>query len=103
MPKTAEPSETATAEAAQSQSVFELLDEVIRIDRSTLIKILAFCVAVLLLISGTLVYQEVAAGRNHLAVVYGGFFVLVLGLIASVVFVLHEASQLEVKDEKKTD
>mmetsp|Transcript_62964 Transcript_62964/g.99920 ORF Transcript_62964/g.99920 Transcript_62964/m.99920 type:complete len:104 (+) Transcript_62964:29-340(+) len=89
------PAEAELSEDGKNQSIFELIDEVIRIDRGTLTKILAVCVTVLLLISGSLVYQEVAAGRSHLAAVYGGFFLLVLGLIASVAFVLHEASQLE--------
>ncbi|CAJ1440512.1 unnamed protein product [Effrenium voratum] len=54
------------------KSVFELLDELIGVDRSTLLKILGFCVSVLLLISGVLVCQEIAAGRSHLAAIYGG-------------------------------
>ncbi|CAJ1331912.1 unnamed protein product [Effrenium voratum] len=93
----------AEADASSEKSVFELLDELIGVDRSTLLKILGFCVSVLLLISGVLVCQEIAAGRSHLAAIYGGFFLLVLGLIASVAFVLNEASKFEATGTKKDE
>eukprot|EP00441_Pelagodinium_beii_P022574 CAMPEP_0197658162 /NCGR_PEP_ID=MMETSP1338-20131121/45076_1 /TAXON_ID=43686 ORGANISM="Pelagodinium beii, Strain RCC1491" /NCGR_SAMPLE_ID=MMETSP1338 /ASSEMBLY_ACC=CAM_ASM_000754 /LENGTH=116 /DNA_ID=CAMNT_0043234699 /DNA_START=45 /DNA_END=395 /DNA_ORIENTATION=+ len=76
-------------------SIMELLDELIGLDRSTITKILAFAVSVLLIISSLLIYREVSLGRLHLAAVYGGFVLLVLGLVASVAFVLFEASRLE--------
>ncbi|CAE7225678.1 Fmr1 [Symbiodinium sp. CCMP2592] len=89
--------------ADRQPSIYELLDELISFDRSTLTKILAVCASTLLLVSSMLIYQEVAAGRTDLAMIYGGFFLLVIGLVASVAFVLHETSQLEAvqKAEKK--
>eukprot|EP00931_Biecheleriopsis_adriatica_P106736 TRINITY_DN81112_c0_g1_i1.p1 TRINITY_DN81112_c0_g1~~TRINITY_DN81112_c0_g1_i1.p1 ORF type:complete len:113 (-),score=28.69 TRINITY_DN81112_c0_g1_i1:69-407(-) len=93
----------ADGEGEKQPSIAELLDELIGLDRSKLVKILGLCVSVLLCISSWLIHREVVAGRNHLALVYGGFVLLTLGLVASVAFVLYEATRLEDSKEKKSD
>eukprot|EP00930_Biecheleria_cincta_P074862 TRINITY_DN62078_c0_g1_i1.p1 TRINITY_DN62078_c0_g1~~TRINITY_DN62078_c0_g1_i1.p1 ORF type:complete len:113 (+),score=27.64 TRINITY_DN62078_c0_g1_i1:64-402(+) len=94
---------TADGENEKQQNIMDILDELISVNRSILAKILGVCVCVLLCISGSLVYSEVQAGRTHLALTYGGFFILVLGLVASVAFVLFEVSRIEDSGGKKAD
>jgi len=90
----------ACAASQQKQpSFWELIDELIGVDRSTLTKALGVVLTILVVISGCLIYREIARARYELALLHGGFLFLVFGLIGSVAWVVSEASRLE--DEKK--
>eukprot|EP00933_Yihiella_yeosuensis_P038184 TRINITY_DN3212_c1_g1_i1.p1 TRINITY_DN3212_c1_g1~~TRINITY_DN3212_c1_g1_i1.p1 ORF type:complete len:134 (+),score=35.09 TRINITY_DN3212_c1_g1_i1:42-404(+) len=82
-------------------SIWEIIDEVIGVDRNTLFKILGAALSVLLLISGLLIHKEVRNDRMDLAMLHGGFVLLVIGLFASVSFVLFEAGRLESENGDK--
>eukprot|EP00747_Dinoflagellata_sp_TGD_P164688 gnl/TRDRNA2_/TRDRNA2_184970_c0_seq1.p1 gnl/TRDRNA2_/TRDRNA2_184970_c0~~gnl/TRDRNA2_/TRDRNA2_184970_c0_seq1.p1 ORF type:complete len:138 (+),score=35.15 gnl/TRDRNA2_/TRDRNA2_184970_c0_seq1:60-416(+) len=92
------------AEAEKELSIWELLDELIGVDRRSLAKVIAAALGVLLLIAVAAIAREVSKGNYHLALLHGGFVLLVLGLAASVAFVIHEASRLESnQDAQATD
>eukprot|EP00929_Paragymnodinium_shiwhaense_P017173 TRINITY_DN126171_c0_g1_i1.p2 TRINITY_DN126171_c0_g1~~TRINITY_DN126171_c0_g1_i1.p2 ORF type:complete len:114 (+),score=31.80 TRINITY_DN126171_c0_g1_i1:66-407(+) len=93
---TAEPPAGAVDTVEEKQpSIWELIDEVVGLDRGSLLKALGVTFAILLLISGNLVWNELSEGRNDLAMIYGGFMLLVMGLIGSVAFVVIEADKME--------
>jgi len=83
------------AAARRNRSVWELIDECIGMDRSTLTKVLGVVLLTLFLISGSLIYREVSRGRPELALVHGGFMALLVGLVASIAWVLAENARLE--------
>merc|ERR1712129_109682 len=89
--------EVATEE--KQPSVWELLDELIPGNRSSLSKIVFCLAAVLMFIEIPLMLREVTRSRMDLVAMHGGFLFLVLGLLGSVAFVCIEASRLE--DEKE--
>lgn len=76
-------------------SIWEILDELIGIDRSTLTKMLATVLFILGCVSVWLMYREVVRGRMDLAMLHGGFLVLLLALVGSIAFVLSEVNSLE--------
>mmetsp|Transcript_87720 Transcript_87720/g.248615 ORF Transcript_87720/g.248615 Transcript_87720/m.248615 type:complete len:117 (-) Transcript_87720:118-468(-) len=84
-------------------SMWEILDELVGLDRHSLIKALTVVLSVLILISSILIYNEVSQGRLHLALLYGGFLLLVIGLIASIVWVISEATRLEAEGAEASD
>lgn len=92
----------AAAEKLRQPSIWEIIDELVGIDRGTLTKILGVVLAILVLISGSMMYSEASSGRSDLALLHGGFLFLVLGLVASVAWVVSEAGRLE-SEQKKTD
>eukprot|EP00927_Polykrikos_kofoidii_P052533 TRINITY_DN46411_c0_g1_i1.p1 TRINITY_DN46411_c0_g1~~TRINITY_DN46411_c0_g1_i1.p1 ORF type:complete len:125 (-),score=32.17 TRINITY_DN46411_c0_g1_i1:140-514(-) len=79
----------------KQQSIWEAVDELVSVDRSTLVKIISVVLSVLLGVSIWLIHGEVSRGRSDLALVYGVFLFLVLGLIGSIAFVVAEACRLE--------
>lgn len=76
-------------------SIWEVLDQLIGLDRATTLKALAVVISVLFLVSGLLMYREVSRGRMDLALLHGGFLLLLVGLVGAIAFVLSEASRLE--------
>lgn len=92
----------AAAEKLRQPSIWDIIDELVGIDRGTLTKILGVVLAILVLISGSMMYSEASSGRSDLALLHGGFLFLVLGLVASVAWVVSQAGRLE-SEQKKTD
>mmetsp|Transcript_7432 Transcript_7432/g.15459 ORF Transcript_7432/g.15459 Transcript_7432/m.15459 type:complete len:127 (-) Transcript_7432:149-529(-) len=91
----AEPVANGSGEdSAEQPSIWEILDELVGLDRASLTKALGIVLSFLLLMGGGLVYREVMLGRTQLALLYGGFILLVIGLMGSIVFVLTEADRL---------
>uniref|UniRef100_A0A7S2FM68 Uncharacterized protein n=1 Tax=Alexandrium andersonii TaxID=327968 RepID=A0A7S2FM68_9DINO len=88
--------------AEQQPSIWEVLDELIGMDRASLTRALGVVLSILLLIGGFLVYREVSLGRTQLALLYGGFLLLVFGLIGSIAFVLAETTRLEANAPQAT-
>lgn len=78
-----------------NQSLWEILDSMISLERGTLLKVLGAVFAVLLLIGFGLIYKEFTNGRYDLVAVYGGFLFLVFGLAASITWVISVANSLE--------
>ena len=69
------------------QSVWELLDDLTQVSRSTLVMMLGAVFPILLLLASCLTHREVKAGNNELAALYGGFIVLMLAFIAVIAWV----------------
>lgn len=82
-------------------SIWEIIDDLIGFERGTLLKALGVVVAVLVTVSCCMIYQEVAKGETMMALLHGGFLFLVIGLVASIAWVVSEVSRLE--DEKSQE
>lgn len=82
-------------------SIWEIIDDLIGFERGTLLKALGVVVAVLVTVSCFMIYQEVAKGETMMALLHGGFLFLVIGLVASIAWVVSEVSRLE--DEKSQE
>mmetsp|Transcript_72879 Transcript_72879/g.126527 ORF Transcript_72879/g.126527 Transcript_72879/m.126527 type:complete len:130 (-) Transcript_72879:72-461(-) len=98
-----EPSgDVAPAEEAHEPSFWEILDELIHIDIETLKKILAGCLGVLLIIVSVFMHGAVREGNwTHIAL-FGGFFLLIFGLVGSVIFVLTEVAKIKSEEAAGT-
>jgi len=81
--------------AKQQAGIWGLLDELITVNRSTLVTALGVVVSILVMVSCGLMYREIQRGEPTLALLHGGFLFLLLGLIASVAWVLSEVFKIE--------
>merc|ERR1719383_378624 len=62
---------------------------------------LMVCIFVLVLLGGMFVREEMNQGRSERALLFGGFLLILFGLVASVAFVLVESARLN--EEKKEE
>merc|ERR1719384_225986 len=83
------------ASEEQQPSIWEMLDELIGLDRASLKKALGVVISVLVIITSFFIYREVKNGRTAIALLYSGFLLLLFGLTASIAWVLGEVSRLE--------
>jgi len=88
------------ANAQKTPNIWELLDELIGLDRGSLTKLLGVVLTILVVVSLILIYREVSRERYDLALLHGGFLVLLFGLVGSVAFVLTETSRLEEENKR---
>mmetsp|Transcript_37484 Transcript_37484/g.99635 ORF Transcript_37484/g.99635 Transcript_37484/m.99635 type:complete len:123 (-) Transcript_37484:267-635(-) len=98
------PSESQPAENQQAEhqpSIWELIDELVAIDLPKLVMLLMVCILVLVLLGGMFVREEMNQGRSERALLFGGFLLILFGLVASVAFVLVESARLN--EEKKEE
>jgi len=87
----------------KQSSIWEILDELIGIDRSSLVKALAVVLGILFIASMWFVYSEIKRGRLLLALLHIGFIVLLLALVLSIAFVMAETSRLETEKKQLDD
>merc|ERR1712194_881467 len=91
------------AVAKQNAGIWALLDELISVDRSTLIIGLSVILSILGLGSCFMTYREVARGDMTMALVHSGFLVILFCLVGTIVWVVSMADEMEAQIRRREE
>lgn len=75
--------------------IWDILDELIGFKLETLLKALAVIACILFVCSSCFIYREISRGEPMMALLHGGFLFLVVGLGASIAWVVNESSRVD--------